>query len=194
MPREHCKNAARFWLSNLDAKEHRKISAEQLRYPDNTTRFRLSNSDAVRRLQILGWAVSLRISGRRQKPEISEFYQVHARRSLSAYILFCHPIIHIQSAFDTIQHLLLSSQDDHHMRGCRLPENLGETPKARNLRDYGNLSGACQKVIECLYTILSSSNEYWITLWHNSALAFIFGWCQYTGRVCRLPDNHWIQQ
>ena len=62
------------------------------------------------------------------------------------------------------------------MRGCRLPENLGETPKARNLRV---LSGACQKVIECLYIILPSYNTYLITFWHNSALAFILGWSPY---------------
>ena len=46
-----------------------------------------------------GCAVSLTISGRRQiKPEISEImatYQVHARRSLSAYISSCHPIRHV---------------------------------------------------------------------------------------------------
>ena len=46
----------------------------------------------------------------------------------------------------------------------------------RELRDHGNLAGACQKVIECLYIILPSFNMYLITFWHNSALAFILGW------------------
>ena len=59
------------------------------------------------------------------------------------------------------------------------PWDLGEPAKARNLRDYGNLSGACQKVIECLYIILPSYNTYLITFWHNSALAFILGWSPY---------------
>ena len=45
--------------------------------------------------------------------------------------------------------------------------------------DHGNLSGACQKVIECLYIILPSYNMYLITFWHNSALAFILGWWPY---------------
>ena len=42
-------------------------------------------------------------------------------------------------------------------------------------RDSGNLAGACQKVIECLCIILPSFTKHFITFWHNSALAFIFG-------------------
>jgi len=48
-----------------------------------------------------------------------------------------------------------------------------ETQKATNLRDYGNLAGACHKVIECLYIILPSYNMYLITFWQASWITHI---------------------
>ena len=49
----------------------------------------------------------------------------------------------------------------------RVDRPLAASQKATNLRDqlqdHGNLSGACQKVIVCLYIILPSYNMYLIT-------------------------------